>query len=73
MKLFTLIASLCTSLIAVPASAMVAGVTAELDSVYLFAYATASDEGRSGLRFAWSRDGYEWLSIGGARSFLKCY
>lgn len=72
MKLFTLIASLCTSLIAVPASAMVAGVTAEPDSVYLFAYATASDEGRSGLRFAWSHDGNEWLSIGDGRSFLKC-
>lgn len=51
---------------------MVAGVTAEPDSVYLFAYATASDEGRSGLRFAWSRDGNEWLSIGDGRSFLKC-
>ena len=26
------------------------------DSVYLFSFATSGDDGRSGLRFAWSTD-----------------
>lgn len=35
------------------------------DSVYLFSY--SKDNGKSGLRFAWSSDGNEWNSIGGTK------
>lgn len=56
----------------IPAKAHVLKVTAEPDSVCLFSYATADDDGRSGLRFAWSGDGRHWTSIGGGRSFLRC-
>lgn len=38
--------------------------TATPDSVSLFAYATRGDDGRSGLRFAWSMDGKHWFEIG---------
>ncbi|HBK28443.1 MAG TPA: hypothetical protein DDZ04_00715, partial [Parabacteroides sp.] len=34
------------------------------DSVYLFSYSTISDDGRSGLRFAWSHDKENWFEIG---------
>ena len=34
------------------------------DSVSLFSYATRSDDGRSGLRFAWSMDGKHWFEVG---------
>lgn len=40
----------------------------EPDSVYLFSYAT---DGRSGLHFAWSRDGGNWHSIGNGHSYLR--
>jgi len=36
----------------------------EPDSIYLFSYAKAKDNGRSGLQFAWSRDKNTWYSIG---------
>ena len=42
------------------------------DSAYLFAYASPLDEGRSGLKLAWSENGREWSSIGDGFSFLKC-
>ena len=35
--------------------------TSTPDSVSLFAYATRGDDGRSGLRFAWSMDGKHWF------------
>lgn len=35
----------------------------EPDSVYIFSYAHPEDEGRSGLKFAWSPDGDKWLSV----------
>ena len=38
--------------------------TSTPDSVSLFAYATRGDDGRSGLRFAWSMDGKHWLRSG---------
>ena len=38
--------------------------TSTPDSVSLFAYATRGDDGRSGLRFAWSVDGKHWFEIG---------
>ena len=31
-------------------------MTSTPDSVYLFSFATSGDDGRSGLRFAWSMD-----------------
>lgn len=34
------------------------------DSVYLFSYTTTQDDGRSGLRFAWSADKEQWFEIG---------
>ena len=72
MKLFTFITTLCVSMAFTPSSARVAGVAAMPDSVYLFAYATDGDDGRSGLRFAWSCDSEDWFCVGEGRSFLKC-
>ncbi len=42
------------------------------DSVMLFSYATTIDEGRSGLKYAWSIDGTEWYDICDNSGFLKC-
>ena len=44
----------------------------EPDSVYLFSYTTLPDEGRGGLKLAWSTDANQWMSIGNGYSFLKC-
>lgn len=46
--------------------------TATPDSVSLFAYATRGDDGRSGLRFAWSMDGKHWFEIGQGYGYLRC-
>lgn len=46
--------------------------TATPDSVSLFAYATRGDDGRSGLRFAWSMDGKHWFEIGQNYGYLHC-
>ena len=46
--------------------------TATPDSVSLFAYATRGDDGRSGLRFAWSMDGKHWVEIGQNYGYLRC-
>ncbi len=72
MKRFAVFTVLCACAWLSPARAGVEGVANVPDSVYLFSYATASDDGRSGLRFAWSGDGENWTSIGGGRGFLKC-
>lgn len=42
------------------------------DSVFLFSYATAQDDGRSGLRFAWSADKENWFEIGRGFGFVRC-
>lgn len=44
----------------------------EPDSVYIFSYAHPKDEGRSGLKFAWSPDGDKWLSVSDGFAYLKC-
>ena len=46
--------------------------TATPDSVSLFPYATRGDDGRSGLRFAWSMDGKHWFEIGQNYGYLRC-
>lgn len=46
--------------------------TATPDSVSLFAYTTRGDDGRSGLRFAWSMDGKHWFEIGQNYGYLRC-
>lgn len=46
--------------------------TSTPDSVSLFAYATRGDDGRSGLRFAWSMDGKHWLEIGRGHGYIRC-
>lgn len=43
-----------------------------MDSVMLFSYATINDEGRSGLKYAWSNEGSEWTEICEDSGFLKC-
>lgn len=43
----------------------------EPDNVFLFSYCTTQDEGRSGLKFAWSPDGEQWFHIGGGWAFVK--
>lgn len=43
----------------------------EPDSVYLFSYATAKNEHKNGLQFAWSRNKSDWHSIGNEYSYLK--
>lgn len=45
-------------------------VANEPDSVYLFSYARA--DGQSGLRFAWSPDGKQWLSVADGYDYVKC-
>lgn len=62
----------CAFACTLPACAGVHRVMAEPDSVSLFSYTTADDDGRSGLRFAWSSDGRHWTSIGNGRSYLRC-
>ena len=42
------------------------------DSVYLFSFATSGDDGRSGLRFAWSTDKENWFEIGRNYGYLRC-
>ena len=42
------------------------------DSIFLFSYATTIDEGRSGLKYAWSIDGTKWTEICDDSGFLKC-
>ncbi|WP_294471862.1 alpha-L-arabinofuranosidase C-terminal domain-containing protein [uncultured Bacteroides sp.] len=42
------------------------------DSVYLFSYATAGDDGRSGLRFAWSTNKENWFEVGQGTGYLRC-
>lgn len=42
------------------------------DSVYLFSYATTQDDGRSGLRFAWSADKERWFEIGKDFGYVRC-
>lgn len=45
-------------------------VTNVPDSVSLFSYARA--DGQSGLRFAWSPDGEQWLSVADGYDYVKC-
>lgn len=45
-------------------------VTNVPDSVSLFSYARA--DGQSGLRFAWSPDGKQWLSVADGYDYVKC-
>ena len=42
------------------------------DSVFLFSYATSRDDGRSGLRFAWSMDQKHWFAVGQGTGYLRC-
>lgn len=65
-------ATLGICLCASPAAAHVREVMNEPDSVYLFSYATTSDAGRSGLKFAWGPDGNKWFSIGNGYGYVKC-
>lgn len=44
----------------------------EADSVLLFSYSSKRDEGRSGLKFAWSNDGKNWFDVADGFSYLKC-
>lgn len=55
-----------------PVCAAVEKVYNEPDSAYLFSYAHPKDEGRSGLKFAWSPDGDKWLSVSDDFAYLKC-
>lgn len=55
-----------------PVCAAVEKVYNEPDSVYIFSYAHPKDEGRSGLKFAWSPDGDKWLSVSDGFAYLKC-
>ena len=41
------------------------------DSVFLLSYFTDKDEGRDGLKLAFSEDGYVFTPLGGGRGFLK--
>ena len=63
MKHITWIAACCACMGLVPIQTQAQEGLSQPDSIYLFSYATTPDEGRSGLKFAWSRDGEEWFSI----------
>lgn len=41
------------------------------DSVYIFPYTTQHDEGRSGMRFAWSPDTKQWFSIAEGYRYVR--
>lgn len=41
------------------------------DSLYLFSYFTNKDANRHGMHYAWSRDGYEWNTVGNPVGFLQ--
>ena len=47
-------------------------MTSTPDSVYLFSFATSGDDGRSGLRFAWSMDKENWFEVGRNYGYLRC-
>lgn len=69
----TLLSLAIASLVAgQPVCATVEKIYNEPDSVYLFSYAHPKDEGRSGLKFAWSPDGDKWLSVSDGFAYLKC-
>lgn len=53
-------------------SAAVNGMMSVPDSVYLFSFATSGDDGRSGLRLAWSMDRENWFEIGRNYGYLRC-
>ena len=72
MKHITWIAACCAGMGLVPIQTQAQEGLSQPDSIYLFSYATTPDEGRSGLKFAWSRDGEEWFSIGNERGYVKC-
>ena len=42
------------------------------DSAYIFAYTSASSNGRNGLQMAWSVDKKNWRAIGAGHSFVRC-
>ena len=41
------------------------------DSVYILPYATTHDDGRSGMRFAWSPDGEQWFSVANGYRYVR--
>ena len=53
-------------------SSRTTAITNEPDSVYLFSYTTLQDQGRGGLKLAWSTDAAQWQSIGNGYSFVRC-
>lgn len=58
--------------ITLPAQATVTVCQNEPDSVYLFSYASLKDEGKSGLKFAWSIDNNQWFNIADGFGYVKC-
>ncbi len=66
------VAALGAALTVLPVSVQGQDMVNRLDSVYLFSYATDQDAGRSGLKFAWSRDAKQWFSVGDAYGYVKC-
>ena len=57
---------------AVSVQAQTESLTHTSDSVYLFSYATEDDQGRSGLKFAWSRDQQKWFDVADGYGYVKC-
>ena len=53
------------------ASAPAAMPQPQLDSAYIFAYATTLNNGRNGLHIAWSGDRVTWHEIGPSHAFVK--
>lgn len=41
------------------------------DSVYILPYTTQHDEGRSGMRFAWSPDAKQWFSVADGYRYVR--
>ena len=69
MRKFILGCLVCLGIL--PVSASVNGVMNEPDSVYLFSYCTTFDEGKSGLKFAWSQGDDQWFSVGNDWAYVK--
>ena len=55
-----------------PTFSKVKSISSTPDSVYIFSYALESDEGRSGLKLAWSPNQEKWFEVGDGYSFVKC-
>lgn len=72
-KLFMLVAFAASILLPANAQYINSAISASnLDSAYLFSYATTKNRSHNGLHFAWSADKQMWYEIGPEYPFVNC-